>query len=190
MAAKPPSSLAWARHDRRRHAYCRLYRLADGWRLSGMSVFFEQHACSLRYEVLTTSEWITRGATVEGHMAGKPISLRVQASRAGRWRVNGEAQPRIEGCVDLDLAFTPATNLIAIKRLALKVGEGADAPAAYLDFPRLRFIVLPQTYHRVSATEYDYASPTAGYAERLVVTREGWADEYPGVFKRVTGRER
>lgn len=162
-----------------------MYRLQDGWRLAGSAIFFEANACSLQYEVVTTSDWRTSRAAVSGQIGARAIALRVQATRSGRWRVNGALQPQLDGCTDLDLAFTPATNLIAIRRLALRVGARADAPAAYLAFPRLAFVVLPQTYTRVSASEYDFAAPTANYAGRLKVARAGWVVRYPGVFEQV-----
>jgi len=174
----------WTRLDRPGQDHCRLFRLSDGWRLAGSAVFFEQRACSLRYEVVTSRDWITRRALVDGHVGGRSVSVRIQASRSRRWRLNGARQPRLDGCIDLDLAFTPATNLIAVKRLALTVGAGADSAAAYLTFPGLALVVLPQRYVRASAREYDYTSPTSGYAGRLRLTRDGWIDRYPGVFER------
>ena len=174
----------WTRLDCPGQDDCRLYRLSDGWRLAGTAVFFEQRAGSLRYEVVTSRDWITRRALVDGHVGGRSVSVRIQASRSRRWRMNGVPQPRIDGYMDLDLAFTPATYLIAMKRLALTVGDGADATAAYLTFPALALVVLPQRYVRASALEYDYTSPTSGYAGRLRLTRDGWIDRYPGVFER------
>jgi hypothetical protein len=177
--------MLWRRLDEPGHDFCRLYRLDDGWRLSGTAVFRERQACSLNYDVFAAADWTTRRATVQGHLGGTALSFRIQSSRSGRWKVDGVAQPQLDGCIDLDLAFTPATNLIAIRRLALKVGAAADAPAAYLAFPRIKFVVLPQTYRRVSAHEYDYASPTADYAGRLKVAKDGWVVDYPGIFEQV-----
>ena len=41
------------------------------------------------------------------------------------WFANGVEQDNVAGCLDLDLGFTPATNLFAIRRLSLKVGQRA-----------------------------------------------------------------
>lgn len=81
---------------------------------------------------------------------------------------------------------TPATNLIALRRLALRVGESADAPAAYLAFPAMRFVKLAQTYHRMGRTEYEYAAPSVGYAGSLDVLPSGAVARYPGLFELVT----
>ena len=99
------------------------------------------------------------------------------------WR--GAATP-LAGCLDVDLGFTPATNLLPIRRLALAIGQRAEARAAYLAFPRLRLLVLPQIYRRLSATRYAYESPAHGYSATLHVTKIGAIADYPGVFELVT----
>ena len=44
-------------------------------------------------------------------------------SAAGVWTLDGAAVSGLEACVDLDLGFTPATNLLQIRRLALALGS-------------------------------------------------------------------
>ncbi len=62
--------------------------------------------------------------------AQHPICHRLEVSAGrGRWRVNGVMNADVTGCIDVDLSFTPATNLFTLRRLGLKVGEHADAPA-------------------------------------------------------------
>ena len=48
------------------------------------------------------------------------------------------------GCIDLDLSFSPATNLLAIRRLALPVNEIAEVRSAWLTFPDLDLEPLDQ----------------------------------------------
>jgi uncharacterized protein len=48
--------------------------------------------------------------------------------------VGSEALKSVADCVDVDLGFTPATNLIVLRGLSLKIGQRAQAPAAYLSF--------------------------------------------------------
>lgn len=99
-----------------------------------------------------------------------------------------QSSPQHGACADVDLGFTPATNLIVLRRLRLRVGEQAEAPAAYLAFPSLRFGVLPQHYERLSRTEYPYASPTHGYRAMLRVSSLGAVLDYPGLFRAVSVR--
>jgi hypothetical protein len=84
------------------------------------------------------------------------------------------------------LGFTPATNLIALRRLSLKIGQRAEAPAAYLSFPKMRLVKLSQIYRRASRTEYEYEAPTVGYAGTLQVATSGAIVHYPGLFELLT----
>jgi hypothetical protein len=97
--------------------------------------------------------------------------------------LNGVDQPAIRGCIDVDLGFTPATNLLPLRRLALRTGQEAQPRAAYLSFPKIELIVLPQRYRRLSRSEYDYESPDHGYRATLRVTPLGAVATYPGIFE-------
>jgi hypothetical protein len=134
---------------------------------------------------VTDAAWRSRRANIAGFLGNDRIDLRISSIGNARWRVAGKTQDRVAGCIDLDLGFTPATNLLALRRLSLKVGQCAEAPAAYLEFPRMRFVRLPQTYERLGRTEYRYEAPTVGYFATLQVSPSGAVIEYPGLFERV-----
>jgi uncharacterized protein len=178
----------WRRIDNPGHDSCRLLRKenGDGWLLSGAAAFREgAKVCQAMYEVHTDAQWRTASASVAGFAGKLPFHLEIGRTADGFWHANGKVNKRTQGCIDLDLSFTPATNLIALRRLSLVVGQQADAPAAYLQFPQLRLTVLPQHYCRTSATTYQYASPSAGYQGILEVAASGEVIRYPGVFERV-----
>ena len=183
---KPAAAFFWRKLDHPGHDSCRLFKLSDGWRLSGSAVFWDAgRPCHFLYEVLTDATWRTRRASVAGYLGNRAIELRINRAGKEHWKVGGEAQDSIAGCIDVDLGFTPATNLIALRRLALKVGQRAQAPAAYLSFPGMRFVKLPQTYHRIGRNEYEYEALTVGYAGTLRVLPSGAIDHYPGLFERL-----
>ena len=185
--AAPVAAFLWRRLDEPGHDACGLWRLPGGWRLSGAAAFREAGlACQLRYEVIADRAWRTRRASVSGTAGRRVVDVRIECTGRRGWRLGGAALPRLAGCVDVDLGFTPATNLLPIRRLALKVGERAEAPAAYLEFPRLRLIALPQIYRRLSPTRYAYESPSHDYSAALEVTPIGAIADYPGVFELVT----
>jgi hypothetical protein len=89
----------------------------------------------------------------------------------------------VAGCVDLDLGFTPATNLLQLGRLALTEGQAADAPVAWLDVSAGTLEVLSQRYERRSATTYWYEAPGFGYAGLLEVAPTGFITRYPGLWE-------
>lgn len=190
--AKTVGMFFWKRLDHPGHDSCRLLKLTDGWRLSGAAVFRDSdRPCHFHYEVSVNPSWRTRGARVFGYLGGKPVDLRIRLSGDGVWRVNGILKGGLYGCVDLDLAFTPATNLIVLRRLSLRVGQRVDAPAAWLQFPQMRLVRLPQSYHRIGRREYRYEAPSAGYTGTLHVLPSGAVSLYPGLFEQVTsGQEK
>jgi hypothetical protein len=183
---KPTAMFFWRKVDHPGHDSCRLFKLANGWRLSGAAVFRDEgQPCHFHYEVSVDGRWRSRSANVSGFLGKKAVDLRIRSAGAGRWQVNGVSRKSVRDCVDIDLGFTPATNLIALRRLSLKVGQRADAPAAYLQFPEMRLVMLPQTYLRVGRSEYEYDAPTVGYSGTLRVSPSGAVTRYPGLFEQV-----
>ncbi|MBI4964514.1 MAG: putative glycolipid-binding domain-containing protein [Desulfomonile tiedjei] len=183
----PTAMFFWRKVDHPGHDSCRLFKLSDGWSLSGAAVFWDEGMpCHFRYEVSADGAWRTRSASVSGFLGKKAIDLSIRSVGAGEWQVNGVSKKSVRGCVDVDLGFTPATNRIALRRLSLKVGQRAEAPAAYLEFPEMRLVMLPQTYLRIGPTEYEYEAPTVGYSGTLSVLASGAVINYPGLFELVT----
>jgi hypothetical protein len=173
----------WRQLDLPGHDLCCHWKTEDGWRLSGTAVLSSEGLpCHLNYEVTIDSAWRTKAARVWGCMGTKVLDLNVVPA-SGHWTLNGVAQPKAEGCLDVDLGFTPATNWVVLRRLALNVGNRAEAPAAYLSFPDLNLVRLDQTYHKISATEYDYESPSAGYKGILKVNDYGAIIDYPELWE-------
>src|SRR5947208_929567 len=110
--------MAWRRVDVPGHDECSLWRMADGWRLLGTAVFtLDDEQCQLSYVVECDSVWMTRAATVEGWRGREALSIAIERLPGGGWKLNGVMQPAVNGCIDVDLGFTPATNLIPLRRL-------------------------------------------------------------------------
>jgi hypothetical protein len=173
----------WRKLNGPGHDACQLIPTARGYELLGGSVFLEsKRVCQLGYHVVASTSFLTQRASVKGFIGSKSVDLRIRASARGRWAVNGVDQRAAAGCLDFDLGFTPATNLLAIRRLRLSVGKEADAPAAYLAFPLLKLSLLEQRYKRVSQMEYDYEAPQFGYRGVLKVSAMGAVIEYPKLF--------
>lgn len=175
----------WTRLDTDGHDACRLARTSAGWRLAGCATFLhEAKACALAYAVDCDDAWRTLSARVDGFVGHDRLVFDV--SRAGdTWLMNGMPQPDAAGQIDLDLGFTPATNLLALRRLDLAQGAHATAPAAYY----LEFTTalgrLDQTYRRLDENRYAYESPAHGYRAELVVHPTGFVTDYPGLWRGV-----
>lgn len=176
---------AWRRLDVPGHDCAVLLPAAGGWRLEGMAVFVDPVSgpCGLSYRVETTAAWHTRSARVVGWAGGGRVDLRLAATPDHRWSLDGRSVPEVDGCVDVDLAFTPATNLLPIRRLDLPVGGSSPVAAAWLRFPELDLRRLDQTYTREAEARYDYRS--GDFRAALEVTREGFVSSYEGLWAEV-----
>ena len=172
----------WKRLDTEGHDACRLVRGGDGWRLEGAALFsHEGNACILDYAVDCDARWRTVSAKVNGSVGFDTLDFEV--TRTGDdWLLNGAIQPKARSQTDLDLGFTPATNLIAIRRLDPRPGVETPAPAAYyLEFT-LELGLVEQTYRRTGESTLAYASPAYDYAAELRVSPIGFVTEYPGLW--------
>ena len=101
----------------------------------------------------------------------------------GRWRLNGADCPDVTGCIDVDLNFSPSTNLLTIRRLELEVGEEAKVRAAWLRFPSFALEPLEQLYRRIDATTYHYESAGGEFVARLQVNADGFVVNYPNFWR-------
>lgn len=97
--------------------------------------------------------------------------------------MNGAECPNVEGCLDLDLNFSPSTNLLPIRRLALAAGQEANVRAAWLRFPSFALEPLEQRYHRLNDFVYRYESAGGRFVAELQVSEAGFVTHYPNLWQ-------
>lgn len=184
MTATTAATILWRRLDAPGHDACRLVRAAGGWRLEGTAVFRHQgEPARLGYGAECDGAWRSRRGEVRGWLGGRTVEHAIERTGAGEWTLDGAPVPGLGECLDLDLGFTPATNLLALRRLALAVGAAADAQAAWLDVAAGTLSPLPQRYQRRSETAYGYRAPRFGYAAVLEVDGDGFVRRYPDLWE-------
>jgi uncharacterized protein len=177
------ASIIWRRLDQRGHEAARLSPTESGWRLAGTAVFTgEGRPCRLDYEVVCDRNWRTISGRVTGWLGADLIDVEVTVD-AGRWRLNGVECPAVAGCTDLDLEFSPSTNLLSIRRLELAVGAEAPVRSAWLRFPGFALEPLDQSYRRTGGATYRYESAAGGFAGDLRVNAAGFVIDYPGLWQ-------
>lgn len=173
--------MLWRREDHPGHEWARLWSEAGRWQLAGTAVMsHEGTPCRLDYRVVCDEGWRTLYARVEGWVGDEAVRVEVAAGPDGRWRRDGEEVAAVRGCVDVDLAFSPSTNLLPIRRLGLAVGERAEATAAWLTFPALALEPLPQVYERVAEDLYRYESGGGAFRDEIRVNAAGFPVRYIG----------
>src|SRR5687767_12693938 len=107
-----PAPILWRRLDVPGHDAAALRLSAGGSVLSGMAVFLDGSPTALTYAVHSDRAWQTTEAQIRGWRGREAIDLRVRREGGGGWTLNEVPCPAVQGCVDLDLSFTPATNLL------------------------------------------------------------------------------
>jgi hypothetical protein len=178
------ASLLWRRVDRPGHEACRLMTVRGGWRLSGTAVFDHRGLpCRLDYDIRLDAAWNTKSAAVEGWVGAKEVRREIAVSASHRWAMDGKAQPRVAGCVDVDLNFSPSTNVLPIRRLALGIGKEATVRAAWLRFPSFTLEPLEQLYRRTGRRTYRYESAGGRFTRDLDVDANGLVVRYPGLWE-------
>lgn len=163
---------------------CRLFSSVDERHLEGTAVFsHERRPCRLDYQIICDEAWHTLAATVRGWVGNTPIDIQIKTGAAKHWWLNDVEQPQVANCTDIDLNFSPSTNLLPIRRLGLGVGEAADVKAAWLRFPSFQLELLVQQYRRLGENTYRYESAGGQFVAELIVNSYGFVVDYPNLWQ-------
>jgi len=177
-------SILWRRLDQPGHESGRLFLQDSCWHLAGTAVFaHNQQPCRLDYLVVCNSEWQTVSGRVTGWVGSETVEIELSADSARRWRLNGTECPAVAGCTDLDLNFSPSTNLLPIRRLDLAIGQEAEMQAAWLRFPSFTLEPLEQLYRRIDVATYRYESAGGSFVTELQVNAAGFVTRYPNFWQ-------
>lgn len=178
------ATILWRRLDAPGHDSARLFFHDSQWHLTGTAVFIEaQQPCRLDYRVVCDETWQTVSGAVSGWFGNRAINIEIQIDGARRWQLNESDCPAVRDCIDLDLAFTPSTNLLPIRRLKLPIGQAADVRAAWLSFPSLALEPLDQVYRRKDTAIYAYESDGSRFSTELQVNSAGFVTLYPSLWQ-------
>ena len=157
--------------------------LDDGFELSGLILqAHEDTPYVVRYRIRVDQSWRTREVEVEVENGGSR-SLRLSADAGGHWSGERRRLSEVDGCLDVDLEWSPSTNTIPIRRLALAVGETKAVAAAWIRFPSLEVERLDQSYERLDQHRYRYRS--GRFTADLTVGDDGLVLRYGGNWQAV-----
>lgn len=179
-----PHSILWRRVDMPGHEASRLSPAEGGWRLEGTAVFaHEGKPCRLDYRIACDQAWRTVSVSVSGWVGEREVEIEIAADGARVWRMNGAECPQVAGCDDIDLNFSPSTNLLPIRRLRLAVGQEGPVTAAWLRFPSFALERFDQRYRRLADGVYRYESADGEFARELEVGAAGFPTRYPDFWE-------
>lgn len=137
---------------------------------------------TLTYEVGCRSDGSTHWAQGRVQSERGEMSWTVRREDSGIWLFNGEPQPRLANCQDVDIGVTPATNTLPIRRIGLQVRASQTFSAAWVRFPDLTVEPLAQRYTGLSSDVYRYESLQSGFQSTLRVDEQGIVQDYFGLW--------
>jgi hypothetical protein len=132
------------------------------------------------YELEARDNWVTRRLRVEVAGVG---SLELRHDGKGTWAGVPNAA-ELEGALDCDLAFSPLTNTMPVRRARLHEQPGAaDFAMAWVSLPDLAVHRSEQRYEHLEPGRVRFASD--GVTAELEVDEDGLVLVYPGLARRV-----
>ena len=145
---------------------------------------FEGQSCQLNYLIKCDLNWITRLARITGWKGNQKINHRITNDSGMNWRYNGRICKAVTGCLDIDLNFSPSTNLLPIRRCNLRIGESRELRTAWLRFPSFSLEPLEQRYTRLKKGLYGYKSGGGRFTSEMTVDSMGLVLTYGNYWSR------
>jgi hypothetical protein len=152
----------------------------DGLRAAGtqLGAVYRAH-----YELDARGDWRTRHLRVEVPGTG---TLDLAHDGDGSWTVDGAPRLDLQGALDCDLAFSPLTNLMPIRRHALHERAGAaDFVMAWVSLPDLAVTRSGQRYEHLRPGLVRFSGDD-GFTADLELDADGLVATYPRLARRVT----
>jgi hypothetical protein len=163
-------------------------QLPDGFLFEGTTAAFEDEPWAVSYLLSVGTDWAAREGRVTSRTRSGTRQTEIRFDPEGGWSVDGRARPDLDGCLDIDLESSAVTNAFPVHRLALKVGDEADAPAAFVRAVDLSVEPLDQRYRRLpdlnGQHRFHYESPAFHFECELRYDSSGLVIDYPGIARR------
>ncbi len=138
----------------------------------------------LNYRLTIDPQWRVRDVRVQ--IVNGP-RLHILSDGRGRWvSEDGAELSDLAGCLDVDIAATPFTNTLPIRRLGQKTGVAKEISVAYVSLPNLIVEPVQQRYTKLAGNRFLYEGLSTGFAAELEVDGDGIVLDYPGVYRRLS----
>ncbi|HEX2217144.1 MAG TPA: putative glycolipid-binding domain-containing protein [Xanthobacteraceae bacterium] len=138
----------------------------------------------VRYRVVCDAAWAVRSLDL---MTTVSRSLSVRSDGAGRWTdAKGRPLPHLSGCIDIDLAGSPFTNTLPIRRLGIDVGQRpVELRMVYVPFDTFEPTIDEQRYTCLeSGRLFRYEAVDGSFSAHISVDEDGLVTDYPPLFIR------
>jgi uncharacterized protein len=195
--------LAWEGTDGWRAELAEVELGTGGLLATGVQLGDDPRPYRLDYRLDALDGFRTRRLEIElrSGEAQRSLDLRRDAG-VWSWRRTVDGRPEapsspvdsepLSEAEDCDLALSPLTNLMPIRRAGLSSGTGAlDLVCAWVSVPDLTVRPYRQRYEHVrresggSTVRFIDRGPAAGFVADLALDTDGLVLDYPGIARRV-----
>lgn len=186
------TELIWQHIDAPGWEHVRIISDHPGWTVFD-SILVRQHAgLVLRggYTLVVDKQWRTLELrlmleTSPGTMEG--IHLLTEGD--GRWTdANDQHIPELDGCLDVDIDWTPLTNALPVHRLRIKEGEEHAVPVVHISLPTMSIQPETHRYHRLNDSDVTHSVGDDNIIHALSMGNDGFVVQYPERFLRTGSR--
>lgn len=158
------------------------------------SMFFRAHEKDVRrggYTLIIDKVWRVLELRIMAEtQPGNMIAQHLLASGDGAWTDADERRiPSLDGCIEVDIAWTPLTNTLPVRRLDLQGNEPQEIDVVYVSMPDLGISRVRQRYTRLGDHRVRYESLSSGFTRELTIDDEGFVVDYPDLFEREWPRQ-
>jgi uncharacterized protein len=168
--------IAWAGDGLWTAEVCELQLTDDGVIAVGTQLGADPHPYRATYELDARGDWVTRRLQVR--VNGASLDLRHDGD--GHW----DGHPELDGALDCDLAYSPLTNLMPIRRHALHERAGTfDYLMAWVSLPDLAVHLSPQRYTHRRRGVVQFSGED--FEADIEVDANGLVTHYPQISRRV-----
>lgn len=120
----------WRRLDVPGRDAARVTETGNGYELFGQATFLDPRGpAALRYDL--APDWVTRAGRITGFIGERTVETHIVRTPDG-WTLDGRNFGMGE-IVDLDLGFSPATNMVQLRRAHPGVGDATEFDVARLE---------------------------------------------------------
>lgn len=171
--------LAWNGTPEWRAEVCEVVLSAEGLAGTGAQLGAAPKPYRAAYELEARGNWVTRRLRVEVAGVG---TLELRHDGKGTW-AGAPNSADLEGVLDCDLAFSPLTNLMPVRRHGLHEQPGAvDLDVAWVSLPDLKVERSRQRYEHLAPGRVRFRS--GDFTADLELDADGFVVTYPGLAQR------
>jgi hypothetical protein len=145
---------------------------------------YEGQLYKVEYHIKANAYWQTVFLEITSQINNQTQAIKLEGDGKGAWICNGKEAAQYKDCIDVDIAVTPFTNTLPIRRLNLQQGRPQQIQVIYCDLLHQVIKPVSQKYTRLSQNEYHYENIPNDFEATIQVDEAGLVVDYPGLFAR------